>query len=797
MGLPRPTPLAWGLALMGLAILGAAFNTGNNLLYLLFSFLAATLPLSLVGSLLNLVRMDLRLTLPAAPQAGQPFPVRIELQSRRRRPARSLRITLFSEAGPLSEAVLERLMPGRTVQLVLPVRLVCRGPLMVKGVRLSSTFPLGLLERRRFFHREGEILVLPPPASRPARPAVANRSGGTVQSERVSGEEYQGLRQGRPEEDIRRVDWKSTARRGDLMVRETSGEAPPWKSFNLITRRDGEPAAAREAFERELAGLCGQATSILLSGGSVLLSVDGVGERIYQGPEGLASCRRRLARLEPTDSRGSLLPRLRPVPVGRPRAATESRRLPAGAAHAVSVRAALLISILALLSTGALGRVVSLALLGAVAAALFRWSLSSDSAAAADGPPGHNSKSLILWRLAGFLALAAYSTDLLFIRHNPLRASLDLIAFITVYKLFNAGGLRDDRQILLVSLLQMILTSALTTQVAFLLPLLAWILVASHAQVAWSCLARRQADTVFRWMEDESRRWLRYPGPALALTLMMTAVAGLLFVLVPHLGTGTFAPGVLSAASRSGFSMTTRLGEIGRIKQDRSRVMEIQVAGRVPPKEEIRWRGLALSHFDGHVWSGVRDGEMRWLPADGRGRFFPATGSTAMATDAAGQGASGLKAKGGDEGARRHGSRGTDAGFLQRIRLEPHEGRVLFAAATPERIQSADFVFLAQDFSGALLLPGDAGRRVSYTVLSKPLQASPDLLRLAVGPDPPVVRKIDLQLPRLDPRLVDLSRRLTEGEPTRFDAVVAIRDWLSQNLIYSLNVQDEGRENPV
>ena len=67
-GLPRLTPPAWKLIFVTCGLLGAAVNTGNNLIYLLFSLLVASFPISLGVSRLNLRRLRLELQLPSAPE---------------------------------------------------------------------------------------------------------------------------------------------------------------------------------------------------------------------------------------------------------------------------------------------------------------------------------------------------------------------------------------------------------------------------------------------------------------------------------------------------------------------------------------------------------------------------------------------------------------------------------------------------------------------------------------------------------------------------------------------------------
>jgi transglutaminase-like putative cysteine protease/uncharacterized protein (DUF58 family) len=761
IGLPRPTATAWGLGLLGLGLLGAAINTGNNLLYLLFGLLTATLPVSMAGSLFNLLKIRVALRLPPTAHAGAPFTLQVLLSNRRRRPAsRSLRLEVVTERGEFGPALVERVGAGETARVVLPAREGLRGPLRIRGVRLRSVFPLGFLERRRFFPCPGELLILPhlAPVGLEATRGE-NRPGDVPVPSRAAGTEYDGLRRGRDEDDVRRVDWKSTARRGVLLVRETTGEGRPVLELDVATRRGG----ARLAFELEISRIAGRAGHLLDRGGAVFLTVDGEGREAYGGRAGRLALLSRLARLQPTDEAGRPLPGLPPPrneagPAGVRRA---PRRTPPGRAHGSSALVALAASTMALFAYGGLGPVIFTALavsLLAVAWSRRRLSVSSRLATR-------------LWRAAGVVALLIFFGDLIFVRHNPLSASLNLIAFIALYKLFNAQGVRDDRQILLVSLLQVILAAALTTGVSFVLPLLFWLLAAVHAQLAWTAIPGTGRRVCRPALFQARGRRIRYGAAAVAHAAVLLAAGTAVFLMVPHLGTGTFAPGALRQIARSGFSETTRLGDIGRIKLDSSRVMEVSVGGAISQGTDLRWRGVVLDRFDGLEWSNTRS-DMDWIVTDIQGRFHP-----------------------------RRGDRVADADpsrvLRQEIRLEPGRSRALFAAAAPRVLSSEDMLFLAEDGAGSLRLPGVPGRRLSYTVESELPVANTALLRAATGPEPPGIAALHLRLPELDGRVAELASRLTANAPTRYDAAVALESWLATNLAYSLEVNDTGRADPL
>jgi len=753
--------MAWALLVLCLALLGAAINTGNNLLYLLFGLLAASLPVSLGLSLLNLLRLRASIQAPDTIQAGMPYTVTVHLENRGRRDARAVRVRLFTRRGVLGPALVERIPGKGSVRVTLTGCETARGPLRIMGVRLGAVVPLGLVERRRFYPAPATPLVLPEAPACALPPRGGHETHGEVPVPAgVLGSENDGLRRGSVEDDVRHIDWKSTARRGMLLVRETAGESRPRLEFDLCTKRSGEPGRARIAFEGEVVYHAGRASRTLQSGGQVRMTVDGTDMRTFDGTAGLPPLLRRLALVEPTGPDGRLLPAAVPKRAPSPATPSPLPSTPPGESMGRSALLALGIAATALYAYQGLGTAVFLVLLTGLLVILARGGERPPQ-----GPWGRR-----LWHGAGVLALLGFVVDLVFLRHNPLEASLNLIAFIALFKMFNRHDARDDRQVILVSLLMIVLAAALTTDVSFVVPLMAWLAMAAHAQVAWAHLPLDRGRFCRPARYEAGGGRLRYTLPAAVAILGLVVVGSLLFMAIPHLGTGTFSPGILRAGASSGFSETTRLGDIGRIKLNHSRVMQVRVSGDI--QQDLRWRGMALDQFDGSTWTRTATG-LDWFSADGEGWFRPRGEPESVQGD------------------------GAATGLVQEIRLDPSPQRVLFAAASPVRLRTEDFLFLAEDGTGALILPGRPGRGLTYTVASSLPSRDPAVLRVARGDDPLRVRSLHLDLPPLDSRVAGLARRLTGDQATRYDAAKALESWLSSGLEYSLDVADGRHDDPL
>ena len=99
------------------------------------------------------------------------------------------------------------------------------GPLM-----LTVADPFGLVETSRTFTRSHHLLVTPRVYKLPEVRLGADRAGSGENRPRAiasAGEEDATVREYRDGDDLRRVHWRSTARRGSLMVRR---EEQPWQS---------------------------------------------------------------------------------------------------------------------------------------------------------------------------------------------------------------------------------------------------------------------------------------------------------------------------------------------------------------------------------------------------------------------------------------------------------------------------------------------------------------------------------------------------------------------------------------
>jgi uncharacterized protein (DUF58 family) len=288
LNLPFEFTTGGAIMLALLAVVGfSAWNTGNNLLFLILSFLAASMFVGFFAGGLSLKKLDVKMRFPDTIFAGEETPILVSLHNRKR---------LFGSYSIVAEvrgrereesiaaADLERVLPGflakrlskppivrktldyfvhvprnrvteNTAQHVFPNR----GRFLIKDFELSTKFPFGFFRhRRRLAARETELIVFP--KLEPFDHEIDDLpldAGKLVANKRGSGQDLLSLRDYRPNDDLRRVDWKATARARDLIVREFAADDDKRISIFLDDRvpaRAEKARSLRELLEAEQIG---------------------------------------------------------------------------------------------------------------------------------------------------------------------------------------------------------------------------------------------------------------------------------------------------------------------------------------------------------------------------------------------------------------------------------------------------------------------------------------------------------------------------------------------------------------
>ena len=297
----------------------AAWNTGNNLLFLVFSLLCSTLFVGWIAARTSLRDLTVSARFPDHIFAAEPAPVIVTLRNTKRLlPS----FSVFVEArGPSSETEKEpqarrryakRLLAyfsyvphhasaEQRVEQLFPKR----GHVLIDGFELSTRFPFGFFRRRRRLHaRNVDIIVYPKPEVIGDQLHLLPMFAGRLPSmRRGAGHDLFSMRDYQPQDDLRHIDWKATARSRRLTVREFTSEDERRITIVLDTRLPGNPGEELlQRFERGVVQTASLLKHFIDERTEVRLVLgDEVGP-FGSGTEQLYRCLKRLALVIPSEA---------------------------------------------------------------------------------------------------------------------------------------------------------------------------------------------------------------------------------------------------------------------------------------------------------------------------------------------------------------------------------------------------------------------------------------------------------------------------------------------------------------
>ncbi|MFL6333856.1 MAG: DUF58 domain-containing protein [Pyrinomonadaceae bacterium] len=294
----------------------AAWNTGNNLLFLVFSVLSSTLFVALAAGRVSLRDLVVTARFPDHIFAGDPAPVIVTVNNTKRLlPSLSVVVEARERAEPqgqtrgLFRRPRERkralayfmYLPHRAkVEQRVEQTFAARGRVLITGFEISTRFPFGFFRlRRRLRARDVEIVVYPKPEGLGDELHLLPIDAGQLEAQRRgAGHDLHSLREYQPHDDVRHIHWKATARHGRLVVREFTAEDERRVHVVLDTFVEDSPEALVR-FERAVTEAASLVAHFLEERAEARLS-DGEGESRYGlGREHLYACLRRLALVEP------------------------------------------------------------------------------------------------------------------------------------------------------------------------------------------------------------------------------------------------------------------------------------------------------------------------------------------------------------------------------------------------------------------------------------------------------------------------------------------------------------------
>jgi uncharacterized protein (DUF58 family) len=182
-----------------------------------------------------------------------------------------------------------------------------RGHVLIDGFELSTRFPFGFFRRRRRLRaRNVDIIVYPKPEVISDELHLLPMYAGRMPAmRRGAGHDLFSMRDYQPQDDLRHIDWKATARSRRLTVREFTSEDERRITIVLDTRLPRNVAGdLSERFERGVVQAASLIKHFIEERAEVRLVLgDDVGP-FGSGTDQLYRCLRRLALVTPADRDG-------------------------------------------------------------------------------------------------------------------------------------------------------------------------------------------------------------------------------------------------------------------------------------------------------------------------------------------------------------------------------------------------------------------------------------------------------------------------------------------------------------
>lgn len=218
----RFTREGWLFSLLSLSIGLIAVNTGHNLFYLVFGLLLGMVIVSGMLSERVLRKIRVERHLPSEVTARIPFAVVLEVKNpHSNRISYSLNVRDGAKFHPRQTlGYIPSLPAGESRVFHYLAQVKSRGRYDFGPVQLVTRFPFGLFEKTRIIPLKQSFLAYPGDREVSSVRALSSGREQIGNKKWRWGEEILGLRPADLEDDHRLIHWRTTARMGQLMVKE-------------------------------------------------------------------------------------------------------------------------------------------------------------------------------------------------------------------------------------------------------------------------------------------------------------------------------------------------------------------------------------------------------------------------------------------------------------------------------------------------------------------------------------------------------------------------------------------------
>ena len=381
------------------------------------------------------------------------------------------------------------------------------------------------------------------------------------------------------------------------------------------------------------------------------------------------------------------------------------------------------------------------------------------------------------------LYFAFYAADYFYFSQSFIDATVHMVLFSLVIKIFSVNRERDLVYLAVLAFLMVLAAAVLTVDTLFLLTFSLFILVAIATFISME-MRRSERDSLAAGVPPQ--QGVKFHGSlagiAAILGVLTLAGSALIFFVLPRINSGGYLRNFgIQGAIASGFSQDVRLGGIGQIQQSSAVVMHVQVQyGKLP--SDAKWRGVALANFDGRRWWNNPD------PPIYRGLNNTPLDLTQITNSSLYSGAT-------------PGPRLPTLSY--RVVMEPVGLDVFFLAPVPMKI-NGDYRVIEISPDGSVYNSRPAAGETENPQAIGVYSADADTR----DPEPVVrdsnshnyperVSLLYLQLPRLDARIPALAQRISASAGSNYARAKAVEQYLQTNFSYTLQLPGLREPDPL
>ena len=367
-----------------------------------------------------------------------------------------------------------------------------------------------------------------------------------------------------------------------------------------------------------------------------------------------------------------------------------------------------------------------------------------------------------------------YAVDFFLISRSFVYATVHLLLFTIVVKLFSTQSERDHWYLAGLSFAMVLASALLTVDSLFLLSFCLFMVLATATFISMEMRrSQRLARHIARDSSvDKPRLGTSLSSVAVLLTVAITLGSVGIFFILPRVSAGYMGNLSQNNELLTGFSTDVQLGKIGEIKQSSAVVMRIQIHGDTRGEHNLLWRGIGLSIFDGHRWANPAGRMVFQMPSDGT---LPV--ANILQANRNPQYTAPFNA------------------ISYRVLMEPVGTNVLFVTPFVSSV-SGPYRAISIDGTESVAIVDEKPLGI-YQAVSNIASPPPETLRAIRADYPPGVVLRYLQLPAIDPRIRQLAATITAAAPNSYDKAAAIESYLKTNLGYTLQLSKTLPRDPI